>query len=157
MAFASKWSDAVKGAVIAAVLDHGMTVKQATDAAHAGELPGIGRGLEPEAIAESYVRDLVQAERRRRKQTAKARQAPGEIVANGLAQLAAMFDQEVSRAVAKSRTRPIDPDKLLKLARAGEAVAKMAKTAAIAQPAAPATAPGKPDEPDFIGGLAGRS
>lgn len=155
MAFARRWSDELLTAVVAAQLDHGMSARQASEAAHAGELPGIGRDVPAAPIGQAYCRDLASEERRRRKQLETARQAPGEIVASGLAQLAAIFDQEVARAAAQARRGRVDAGKIVQLARAGAEVAKLAKIAQGPGGKPQAQPAGKPDAGDFIGGLAG--
>lgn len=155
MAFARKWSDELLAAVVAAQLDHGYTARQAAAAAQAGELPGAGREVPAAPIGDAYCRDLASAERRRRKQLETARQAPGEIVANGLAQLAAIFDQEVNRAAAQARRGRVDAEKIVRLARAGSEVAKLAKIAQGPGGKSQAQPNGKTPDRDFIGGLAG--
>jgi hypothetical protein len=155
MAFERRWSDELKRAVIVAQLDHGMTAAQASQAAHDGELPGIGRGVPKAPIGVAYCRDLASEERRRRKQVEKAREAPGEIVAQGMAQLAAIFDSEVQRAVAQSRRGRVDAAKIIALAKSGQELAKLARLAQQPGKAEPAGKPEPEAERDFIGGLAG--
>jgi hypothetical protein len=153
MGFERKWSDELKQAIVAAVLDHGMSVPQAVRAANAGELPGRGRGVPAAPIKVAYTRDLVSDERRRRKLQESARAAPGEIVGRSLGRLAAILDREVERAESQARRGKVNPDHILKLARAGVEVAKLAKQAQAAPDKV--AGPASPEKPDFIGSLAG--
>ena len=155
MAFERKWSDELKRAVVAAVLDHEMSVPKAVAAAHAGELPGAGRGVPAAPIPIATVRDLVTAERRRRKLEDAARAAPEEIVGRGMAVLAGIFDREVDRLAAQARRGRVKPDEIVKVARAGAEVAKLAKLARGGAPSSPEKPnPQKQDASDFIGSLA---
>jgi hypothetical protein len=155
MAFKSVWSEELKRAVIVAQLDHGMTAREASDAAHRGELPGIGRGVAPAPIGVAYCRDLASDERRKRKLEESARAAPGEIIGAAVGRLAAILDRETSRAETQARKGRVDPDQITKLARAGVEVAKLARAAQEPARKAPGVAPSKSEGDDFIGGLAG--
>jgi hypothetical protein len=155
MAFKSVWSEELKRAVVVAQLDHGLTAREASDAAHRGELPGIGRGVAPAPIGVAYCRDLASDERRKRKLEEEARKAPGEIVGAALGRLAAMLDQETQKAERKARQGKVDPAQIQALARAGLEVAKLARAAQEPARKSAGAAPQKPDGDDFIGGLAG--
>ena len=154
MAFERKWSDDLKRAVVAAVLDYEMSVPKAVAAAHAGELPGAGRGVPGAPIPVATVRDLVTAERRRRKLQESARAAPEEIVGRTIGVLAAILDREAERLEAQARRGKCKPADIVAVARAGAEVAKLAKLVGNA-PSSPEKAnPQKQDASDFIGSLA---
>jgi hypothetical protein len=156
MPFERRWSDELKRAVVAAVLDHEMSVPRAVELARAGELPGIGRGV-PAApgLPVATVRDYVTDERRRRKLEEAGRAAPEEVVGRSLGVLTAILEREVDRAAAQARKGKVNPDQILKLARAGAEVAKLARLTSGTGKSAPARGSTKGDETsDFIGGLA---
>jgi hypothetical protein len=159
MPFERRWSDELKRAVVAAVLDHELSVPRAVELARAGELPGIGRGV-PAApgLPVATVRDYVTDERRRRKLEEAGRAAPEEVVGRSLGVLTAILEREVDRAAAQARKGKVSPDHIVKLARAGAEVAKLARLTSGGK------APSSPDKgskggegaQDFIGGLAQR-
>jgi hypothetical protein len=158
MPFERRWSDELKRAVVAAVLDHEMSVPRAVELARAGELPGIGRGV-PAApgLPVATVRDYVTDERRRRKLEEAGRAAPEEVVGRSLGVLTAILEREVDRAAAQARKGKVNPDQILKLARAGAEVAKLARLTSGTGKSAPAKGSTKGEQaPDFIGGLAQR-
>jgi hypothetical protein len=158
MPFERRWSDDLKRAVVAAVLDHQMSVPRAVELARAGELPGIGRGV-PAApgLPVATVRDYVTDERRRRKLEEAGRAAPEEVVGRSLGVLTAILEREVDRAAAQARKGKVNPDQILKLARAGAEVAKLARLTSGTGKSAPAKGSTKGEQaPDFIGGLAQR-
>jgi hypothetical protein len=158
MPFERRWSDELKRAVVAAVLDHELSVPRAVELARAGELPGIGRGV-PAApgLPVATVRDYVTDERRRRKLEEAGRAAPEEVVGRSLGVLTAILEREVDRAAAQARKGKVNPDQILKLARAGAEVAKLARLTSGTGKSAPAKGSTKGEQaPDFIGGLAQR-
>jgi hypothetical protein len=158
MPFERRWSDELKRAVVAAVLDHEMSAPRAVELARAGELPGIGRGV-PAApgLPVATVRDYVTDERRRRKLEEAGRAAPEEVVGRSLGVLTAILEREVDRAAAQARKGKVNPDQILKLARAGAEVAKLARLTSGTGKSAPAKGSTKGEQaPDFIGGLAQR-
>jgi hypothetical protein len=159
MPFERRWSDELKRAVVAAVLDHELSVPRAVELAHAGELPGIGRGV-PAApgLPVATVRDYVTDERRRRKLEEAGRAAPEEVVGRSLGVLTAILEREVDRAAAQARKGKVSPDHIVKLARAGAEVAKLARlTSGGKAPSSPARgSKGSGETSDFIGGLAAK-
>jgi hypothetical protein len=155
MPFERRWSDELKRAVVAAVLDHELSVPRAVELAHVGELPGIGRGVPAApALPVATVRDYVTDERRRRKLEEAGRAAPEEVVGRSLGVLTAILEREVDRAAAQARKGKVSPDHIVKLARAGAEVAKLARLTNGASSPAKGSTKGE-QAPDFIGGLAG--
>jgi hypothetical protein len=159
MPFERRWSDELKRAVVATVLDHGLSVPRAVELARAGELPGIGHGV-PAApgLPVATVRDYVTDERRRRKLEEAGRAAPEEVVGRSLGVLTAILEREVDRAAAQARKGKVSPDHIVKLARAGAEVAKLARlTSGGKAPSSPDKGTkGSGEAQDFIGGLAQR-
>src|SRR4051812_30855026 len=78
--FERKWTDEQRAAVVSAVLDHGMTGKQAAEAAATGDL----FGLEPFKMPRGTVLDLSGRERKRRRAATVAALEPDERIRHDL-------------------------------------------------------------------------
>lgn len=76
MGFKSAYGAEQKAAVVAAIIDHGWTYKRALEGANRGELPGIGRHLEPFPVALGTVTEWGSKARQQQRADMLARAAP---------------------------------------------------------------------------------
>lgn len=154
MAFAKRYSDAQTAAVVAAQLDHGLSGAATSAAAARGELPGIGRDLEPFEIPAGTCRDKAGDERRRRHAVEAASAGPDAVLRLVTGEAVAMLERHAARL--RKRRRTVTAAEIAELAKAGRAVADLVKASQGGRAVASGNGDAKSDggESDYLAGLA---
>jgi hypothetical protein len=124
MGFVRVWSDAQRAAVVAAVLDHGLSNNVAAERAKNGTLPTQGE-LAPFAMPLGTVQEYTSSEKRRRKMIERAGNEPSNILLEGIGRLVQVYAAEVDSIETAHKAGRLDMRRIRDAASAGHAVLKL--------------------------------